>query len=409
MEQNTEHIDELFNDVISHYTTIEPKLLTQIQKGIINKEAFFENVKKYLSTQRVNEDEWNILSNKLQTFLFGYYKLTPLLDDMSITDIRCHGADNIRVKKYGKRYGTDISFKNQQEYINFINTVATKNQRDLSMINAQTTFMDIDSHPNFRLRFDITTKLLNSSRIPTMHIRKIAKDKLTINDLTHCSPTPMMDDDVANFLKNQIHNNKSMIICGPNASGKTVLLNAAIEEYPHNKSALCSQENEELFSNTHPDIFFQHIVTPNGEGKIKYDLKDEIRYGLISDNDLFIIGEIKDKAALYAINAAYTGSACWLTVHSENSQEAVEKLADYAMEDAKYSIDKILKELSYMHMVINIRDFKIQEISMIKGFNKETKEIIYEKVFSLNEGIRDFKKYMLPEPDCESETLKFVS
>lgn len=70
-------------------------------------------------------------------------------------------------------------------------------------------------------------------------------------------------------------------------------MNALIEHIPHDKSGLVIQENEELFSNTHPDLMFQHIVSAHGEGKIKYDLKDLSRNGLLVDLDYFIIGEIR--------------------------------------------------------------------------------------------------------------------
>lgn len=405
MENKSNVIETAFNDVITYYTTTQANVLTQIQRKTMTTDILYDGVRKFLRPRNLSEEEMNAVLRKVDDFLFGYYKLTPLLNDPDVSDIRCHGPNNIRVKKFGKRYATNIKFDSEEEYMNFIQSVAIKNQTDISMVNAQTTFMDIFSHPDFRLRFDISTKLLNSSRLHTMHIRKLPKKKRTFRDLMNAKPVGMMDEDVANFLTNQIKANQSMIISGHNAAGKSQLLNAAIEEYPHGLSGLCTQENEELFSDTHPDIFFQHVLTPNGEGKVKYDLKDEIRYGLISDNNLFIVGEIKDEAALYAINAAYTGSACWLTVHSENSQEAVQKLADYAMYESKYSIDKIYKELSYMHMVIHVESFQIKEISMITGYDEESQKLKYDLVYSQERGIKNFDGYYLRPVETANETL----
>ena len=48
-----------------------------------------------------------------------------------------------------------------------------------------------------------------------------------------------------------------------------------------------------MFSHTHTDLNFQHIVTSNGEGKISYDLEELARAALLDDIDLFGIGEIK--------------------------------------------------------------------------------------------------------------------
>ena len=58
------------------------------------------------------------------------------------------------------------------------------------------------------------------------------------------------------------------------------------------------QENEELFSNKHPDLMFQHVVTSRRQNEIQFDLKDLARNGLLTDLDYFIIGEIKGGEAL---------------------------------------------------------------------------------------------------------------
>lgn len=88
---------------------------------------------------------------------------------------------------------------------------------------------------------------------------------------------------------------------------------------------------EELFSNIHPDIMFQHIVINRGEGKIQYELKDLARNALLLDLDYFIIGEIKGDEAVHFLTAAYTGHQCWASVHGISSTEAIDKLADYAI------------------------------------------------------------------------------
>ena len=58
------------------------------------------------------------------------------------------------------------------------------------------------------------------------------------------------------------------------------------------------QENEELFSNKHPDLMFQHVVTSRRQNEIQFDLKDLARNGLLTDLDYFVIGEIKGGEAL---------------------------------------------------------------------------------------------------------------
>lgn len=95
-----------------------------------------------------------------------------------------------------------------------------------------------------------------------------------------------------------------MLICGKNGTGKTYLLNALLDEIPAQESVLVVQENEELFSDVHPDMMLQHIAVRKGDNKINYSLKELVVNGLRADIDHIVIGEIKGEEALYFITAA---------------------------------------------------------------------------------------------------------
>ena len=137
---------------------------------------------------------------------------------------------------------------------------------------------------------------------------------------------------------------------------------------------------EELFSNIHPDIMFQHIVTNRGEGKIQYELKDLARNALLLDLDYFIIGEIKGDEAVHFLTAAYTGHQCWASVHGISSTEAIDKLADYAMHASSYSKAELMKMLRTMEVIVFMEDFKVKEISEVVRFDESTKTLVYKRV-----------------------------
>ena len=52
---------------------------------------------------------------------------------------------------------------------------------------------------------------------------------------------------------------------------------------------LVVQENEELFSNVHPDMMFQHIAVRKGDNKINYSLKELVVNGLRTDIDRIVV------------------------------------------------------------------------------------------------------------------------
>ena len=145
----------------------------------------------------------------------------------------------------------------------------------------------------------------------------------------------MLDEKIANYLIDRARNGKGLIFTGKGASGKTTLMNMLLDCIPFNKSGLVIQESEELFSDVHPHLLFEHIVS-NGTG-VQYDLQDLARNGLLTDLDYFVTGEVKGAEAKYFINAADTGHRCWCSVHSPSSTDAVDKLADYVMYETKYS------------------------------------------------------------------------
>ena len=191
---------------------------------------------------------------------------------------------------------------------------------------------------------------------------------------------PIYQQKTKEFLIEEAKTSTGILFTGKGASGKTTLMNAMIEEIPHDKSVMVIQENEELFTVSHPETMFQHIVTSRGEGKIQYDLSDLARNGLLVDLDYFIIGEIKGGEALYFLNAAYTGHRCWASVHGVNSTEAMDKLADYIKYESDYTKEDALRMLRGIKLVVFMSDFKVREISKVVGWDDEKKNLKYERV-----------------------------
>ena len=300
-----------------------------------------------------------------------------LIEDKDISDIRIINENNIRIKRLGKREGTNLKFKSKDEYIKFVNLIATKNRVNLSDLNASQIFTDKDTSPNFILRFAISTGFLNSTELPYVHIRKIPKNKVTIDKLIE---RKMLDEKTKEYLIDKAKNGTGLLFTGKGASGKTTLMNALLEEIPEDKSGLVIQESEELFSNKHPELMFQQIIMNRGEGKIQYNLGDLARQGLLMDLDYFIIGEIKGEEARYFLNAAYTGHKCWAYVHGMNSIEAIDKLTDYIKDATNYSKTDILKMLKYISPIVYMENYKVKEISEIIGWDEKEKQLIFKRI-----------------------------
>lgn len=369
--------EELLQDIIEHFTVVDKKSLNLVQRGVLSKDDFLAQVRNFIIHRGIDEETTDATVAAFRKYIWGYHVLDDLIYDDSISDIKVIDENNIRVKRYGKRESTDIHFSSRNDYLSFVNYVAIKNKTNISDINAIQTFTDKETNPKFILRFNIMTSFVTSTGLPYLHIRKIPKDKYSMDKLQSLG---MFDEKTKNFLIDQAKNSMGILFTGKGASGKTTLMNAMLEEIPHDKSVLVIQENEELFTVSHPEMMFQHIVTSRGESKIQYDLSDLARNGLLIDLDYFVIGEIKGGEALYFLNAAYTGHRCWASVHGVNSTEAMDKLADYVKYESDYTKEDALRMLRGIKTVIFMQDFKVKEISEVVGWDEEAKNLKYKRI-----------------------------
>ena len=379
-EANASVVEEsgnLLHAIVEHYTVVDKRSLQMVQKGLISKEDFLAQVKDFLVKNKgLNKSELEETISAFKKYIWGYHIIDDLIFDETVSDIKIMNWDNIRIKRLGKRESTNLKFADKEDYLSFVNYVATKNKTNISDINAIQTFTDKYTNPNFILRFDIMTGFITSTELPYVHIRKIPKNKYTLDDLCNLG---MFDANTKEFFRKAAVEASGILFTGKGASGKTTMMNAMIEEIPDDKSGLVIQENEELFS-SHPELMFQHIVVNRGESKIQYDLSELARNGLLVDLDYFIIGEIKGGEALYMLNASYTGHQCWASVHGNNSQEAMNKLADYIKYESDYSRTECLKMLHNIRYVVFMKDFKVAEISEVVGWDETKQDLKYQRI-----------------------------
>lgn len=373
-------IPEIVRRITDHFANDDHRALAMVHTGAMGKEDFLSLVQMYLDQIQVPEGAIRKEAiTEYTKYIWGYYILEDLVHDPDISDINILSYDNIRIKRHGERGDApaEVMFKDKDDLTTFLNHMAVKNKVSVSDSNALQTFTDKDSNPDFILRFSVLTRFVTSCGSPYISIRKMPKDKYTMDRLQEMG---MFDQRTKEYLVEKARNGSGILFTGKGASGKTTLMNALLECIPADKRGMVIQENEELFSGTHKDLMFVHVVTNRGEGKINYELQDLAKMGLLMDLDYFVIGEIKGGEAWYFLNAAYTGHKCWASVHGISSTEAMDKLADYALYDSRYSKENVLKMLHYVDTVVFLEDFKVAEISEVTGWNEAAQNLDYKVV-----------------------------
>ena len=179
-------------------------------------------------------------------------------------------------------------------------------------------------------------------------------------------------------------------------SGKSTLLNALLDKADHNKKILVTQESDgELFTNPknggHPDILFQHLIQNRGEGGVNYLLGDLIEKGLVSDFNMFIIGEVKDNlSASKLLNASFTGAQAVTTLHGPDEFSGIEKMADYICQGTGYRYNEALKLLRTFETILFMKKRKLAGIAEIKGWDYKNERLLIEPAHIGEGNLSDF-------------------
>ena len=376
--EHTADLTGLLGRLIDDYSTRKQPSLIQMKKGLISRESFLREAMQYAQdTYMVLPEQAEELTDLFEQYIFGYSRISPLIDDPEISDIRIVSYDNIRVKRRGKRMDAGISFLSEKEYRQFVDYVATKNQVNISNLNAIQRFTDSDSHPDFILRFTISMPLVNTYSEPYLCIRKVPRDFPEMQELIR---REMLDRELAELLIRRFRSG-STLICGGNSSGKTTLLNALKETLPDDVAILVTQQADELTTKRHPDMMFLHSLPGSGESQVSYDLKNISIAGLTMDVDFFIIGEVKGDEALYLLNAAYTGQLCAATLHAPSADRAVDKLVDYAMYSSRYSREELMKMMECFTTLVFMEKYRVRQVFVNRGWNRDTREMMYERLY----------------------------
>lgn len=374
----------------------------------VSREKILKDIREQLSDYQteggaaITEEEKDMVMELIDRELWGYGIIDPFIHEADISDIKIYGAKRVMGKEIGQRMSLPVEFDSEKVYLKFVSKLLERNKINLGTANAIQTFTDA-SLDDFILRITVISALLTDSGLPVIAIRKIPKNKYDLMNLTHkgmfqkgirekkakekdrkVRVFEQMNPYLGPLIMKMIHS-KGILFTGKGASGKPTLMNAMITEIPHDESVMICQENAELFDLNHPDLFGCHVLTNTGDSKSSYELGDLTRAALLVDLDRVIVGEVKNGSEAAGLSkASMTGHKCWTSVHGENCEMAVDKMADYISQATGYSTRDALKQLLGFEYVVHLKDFRVDEVVRIAGWNYEDECLIYETVYENN-------------------------
>ena len=344
------------------------------------KKKFFIMINSYIKStfvdnKRLPPEDVPVLLKRIDKALFRFYVIQDLIDDEHITDIKITNPWTIRVRVKGKAYLSNITFIDEDDYRRFIQGLAVMNNIDLR-VHKQSFSNDIDE--NYKMRITLTSPNLNSSGFPSIHIRKLPKDKMMADELIAAG---MMNEVIRDYICERGRNH-SLMIAGPPGSGKSSLLNWILEDaYESSAEILVIQDFDEIFAYRNGVMIEQVIQNPpKGEEPVTLEKLGE--YALISGCNVFIIGETRGAEICHAIKLANSGCRTALTMHTQSASETIDNMIMRLHQGMPDISDEHAKRmLTCFDTIIYIDGFRIREIIEVIGYDSIKKDMIYRPAY----------------------------
>ena len=372
-----EEFDRIFNSVINFYMTTEAILYEQVQRGEKPPQAFLDNCEQYLKRYYScmhDENDFNAMMDRIKTAVFKFYVIQPLIDLPDTSDIKICAPDDIRVRVGGKAYQSNAKFINSADLTRFVSSLAIRNYIAFDRTPVITFTDDHDDH--YKLRFTISTDVVNAVDHPYLHIRKIPKDKPDFEELIKRG---MLDENIRDYLIDRAEFARGVIFAGPPGSGKTTALNAWIEYIPRTRETLVIQENDELHTKQ-KGFMFKH-VTHGFRGEPVCTLEDLGRMALVEGCNEFIIGEAKGGEMRSILTLLNSGGHGALTLHSNNVYDIIDKGADLVKYGSTYSFEEAKRMMRAFDTLVYMEDYKVRDILEVSKYNDQTKRYEYHHIY----------------------------
>lgn len=356
-------------DILDIQKFIISNYIEYLQKDL--KEEIREKIYEYLIEKYMikNQHKQNFIADIVINKMFGYDILQKYIDESGITDIRAVSYDNIYIKKNGKWIKVEDKFQSNEEFEQYIRFCIQKNN---SNINFDIPIVIVsDKKYNLRIEAGISPVNALSSSI----VIRIHRNDKTINLESLFLIERMLDSKSYKIIYEAINKFENIIISGKGGSGKTTLLKAIIDKIPDNNSIITNEETAELFIKNKNII--QREIVENRRDTSKITLQKLMKHSLVMSNDVIVVGELKGEETSSFLDSICTGHMGLATVHSDSSQNTINRLITLFKRDEKNQkyteefIEQILA--SSIDYIIYLENYKVKEIAKVEYINNENK------------------------------------
>jgi len=336
-------------------------------------EALFKSVLRENRDLQLTRGEQEEIMSEIASEILGLGPIDKLMKDPSVSEIMVNGSQQVYIEKNGRLELTNITFKDEQHLLYFIEKI-------ISPVGRRVT----EYEPYIDARFKDGSRV-NVVKHPVstigavLTIRKFSHRILTTDDLISFKT---MDQFAAEFLKSCVISRRNILISGGAGSGKTTLLNILGSYIPEEERVITIEDTREL------RLSRKHTVPletrpPSIEGKGEITIRELVRNSLHMRPDRIIIGEVRGGEVLDMIQAMNTGhEGSMTTLHANSAIQALDRLEVLALMGSANMASELAKR-----QIISAIDLIIHMARLPDGVRKivQISEILKGKEYNLQD------------------------
>jgi len=339
-------------------------------------EKFFDKALDYFK-KRFPLEVRGVLKYYIMRDFIGLEKIEPFLSDKNIEDISCDGIGiNIFVYHRNPLFGslkTNVVFKNKDELDSFVNKLAERCGRTISVSKP---LMDGTLPDGSRAQITLSSDI--ARRGSNFTIRMFTEEPITPVHLVNFGTA---DIKMLGYLWFLVENGSSFLISGGTATGKTSLLNAlSLFIKPRMKIVSIEDTAELRLPHSHwiPEVARTAIASEEGE----VDMFELLRESLRQRPDYIIVGEVRGREAYVLFQQMAIGHPGLATIHAENMPKLIDRLTSPPI-NLSASLLQNLDVIIFLKRVRIGRKYmrKIQSVSEVLGVDKITSAPITNEIF----------------------------
>ncbi len=386
-------VNELVYNVVEPKTTEEDnKIIEEIKEYIQEKiDVNFSQIRRVDAVQyitdifdkalqyfkkKVDKNKVMILKYYIFRDFIGLDYIEPILRDKNIEDISCDGI-NIPIYVYHRdpRIGslrTNIVFRDKEQLDSFVNKIAEKCGRSISVANP---LLDGTLPDGSRVQATLGSDIARHGSNFT--IRMFTEKPLTPTDMIRLGTCDIRMMAYFWFL---IEHGSSFLISGGTATGKTSLLNV-LSMFIKASMKIVSIEDTAELRLPHPHWVPEVARTPvSEEGKI--DMFELLRESLRQRPDYIIVGEVRGKEAYVLFQQMAIGHPGLSTIHSESFSKLLDRLTSPPINLAPNLLENLDLIIFIKRVKIGRRYIRrVNQVVEVVGYDRVNKVPVTNVVF----------------------------